>query len=459
MLQSFSGFILFGFISIAILAGIFLRAKISFFQKAMIPASLIGGFLGLALVSTGWIKFPMPNGEWYTVTAKSFLPFTFHAFNISFISLCLTRSEKKTATSKIFKGSMWMAMIWTACFSLQALVGTGTVWLYDLVTGSDISVYLGTLITAGFTQGPGQGIAIGTLWQNKYMVSDAMSMGLIWGTLGFVAAYFIGIPYAKRFVSRGENENKRSVVDDEFMTGLLKKETQRSAGRETTHSSNVDTLSLHLAMVGLAYVLAYVEISITKQYIHHFLFSYPIFFLHGLGFAVLIRTVMEKMGIGHLADPGVQKRITGASVDFLIAASIMGISMTIVTKYLGIIILLPVVVSLVTLVMVEIFRRRLKHLGPERAVSQFGCCCGSTASGLLLLRILDADYSTSVGTELAFFNLAVVVTTLPTISLLFPVLPGMGIWSVVLILAANTLVCLGLAHWFSGRITPESQTA
>ena len=455
MLQSFAGFILFGLISIVILIGIFLRAKIPLLQRTMIPASLIGGFAGLVLVSTGWLKFPLPNGEWYVVTAKSFLPFTFHAFNISFISLCLTRSVNKAPSSKIIKGGMWMAMIWTASFSIQALAGGGTVWLYDLVTGSDISVYLGTLITAGFTQGPGQGIAIGTLWQNNYNVQDAISMGLIWGTLGFVAAYLVGIPYAKRFIARGLNSNKRSVVDEEFMTGLLKKETNIPAGRETTHSANVDTLAFHLALVGLAYVLSYIEISITKQFIKHFLFSYPLFFLHGLGFAVLIRMAVEKMGIGHLADPGMQKRITGTSVDFLVASSIMGISMTVVTKYLGIIILVPVVISIVTLAMIEVFRKRLGNLGPERAVSQFGCCCGSTASGLLLLRILDADYSTSVGMELAFFNIAIVVTTLPTVSLLFPVLPGLGIWTVVAALSANALICFGVIHWLGGKIQPE----
>ncbi len=459
MLSSFSGFMVFGMMSIVLLLGVCLRAKIPFLQKTMIPASLIGGFIGLVLVNMGWLKFQAPGGDWYTLTSKHFLPYTFHAFNISFISLCLTRSETMMSRSKILKGGMWMTLVWTASLSLQLLMGGGTVWLYDLFTGGDINVFLGCLSAMGFTQGPGQGIAIGTLFQNNFGIEDAISMGLIWGTMGFIAAYVAGIPYARSFIKKGMNTNKRSVIDEEFMTGLLKKETHISAGRETTHSSNLDTLSFHMALVGLAYVLAYIEIGITSKLIHHFLFSYPVFFLHGLFFAIVIRKAAEMMGVGHLADPGIQKRITGMSVDFLIVASIMGISMGIVNKYIGIIILVTLVITITTYLFIEFFRKRVSNLGPERAVAQFGCCCGSTASGLLLLRMLDADYSTSVGMELAFFNIAIVAMALPMLTLLIPVLPSLGFWTIVPAFGLNTLVCFGFLWWLGPRCIGEEAEA
>ena len=76
---------------------------------------------------------------------------------------------------------------------------------------------------------------------------------------------------------------------------------------------------------------------------------------------------MEKIGVGQLLDPGMQKRITGMSVDFLLVASVMGISFVVLTKYLGVIIAVTVAVTIVTFLLIEFFRRKVSELGPERA--------------------------------------------------------------------------------------------
>ena len=48
----------FAFASILILIGQFLRAKVRFFQKFFIPASMLAGFIGLALGSQGFGILP-----------------------------------------------------------------------------------------------------------------------------------------------------------------------------------------------------------------------------------------------------------------------------------------------------------------------------------------------------------------------------------------------------------------
>ncbi len=98
MTSSLPGFLVFGALSAMLLLGVLLRAKIKFLQNAMIPASLIGGVIGFILVSLGWVKYFSPDFSWVTITAADFLPFTFHAFNISFISLCLTRSDNSASS-------------------------------------------------------------------------------------------------------------------------------------------------------------------------------------------------------------------------------------------------------------------------------------------------------------------------------------------------------------------------
>ena len=455
---SLPSFMVFGAMCIMLLIGVLLRAKVRFFQNAMVPSSLIGGVLGFILVSLGWLKFPAMDGSgWITIQSKDFIPFAFHAFNISFISLCLTRSENGGSRSKVIKGGLWLSFAWSLSLTLQALVGAGTVFLYNLVTGSDISVYLGYLVTHGFTQGPGQGLAIGGAWAKGFQIPDAPTMGLIWATAGFVAAYLIGVPFARQFVKKGLNANKRSKIDPEFLSGILNKDTHIEGGRETTHSAATETLAYHLGIIGVVYIITYFEINFASRFIKHLLFSYPLFFFHGLVWAVIIRKIMDKIGIGHITDPGIQKRITGMSVDFLLVSSIMAVSVTVLTKYIVVIILVTLAVTAVTFFMINLFRRRLSELGPERAVSSFGCCCGSTASGLLLLRILDADYSTGVGLELAFFNIAILFTTFPILMLMAPQLPGYGAMTVIGIYALYSIVCAGIL-WFLGPWKGKSAT-
>jgi len=442
MNATFPAFMAFGAMSILLLVGVFIRAKVKFIQNLMIPSSLFAGVLGFIAVNAGWLKFPYEN-TWMTLTSNDFMPFAFHAFTISFISLCLTRAEESNEGKSAMKGGLWLALMWTASLTVQALVGAATIFGYNLVSGDNINLHLGYLVTHGFTQGPGQGMAVGGIWASQG-VPDAVSMGLIWASFGFMAAYVVGVPVARGFVKREENANKRSKINSEFSSGLLKKDTVLYAGRETTHSANIDTLAYHIAIIGLVYVITYFEIAMLRQlFPTNPFFNINFFFFHGLGIAMILRALMKKLGIAYLTDPGVQKRITGFSVDFLLVASIMAISFEIMSKYIGVIIAVTITVSTVTFFMIRFFQRGLGEFGPERALSSYGCCTGSAASGLVLLRILDADYSTPVAMELAVFNVAIGFTTMP-IMLMVPMLPQYAHWVIFGAYILNTIVCFGV---------------
>lgn len=58
--SGFENLILFGLLSLMLLIGTLLRAKVKLFQDYLVPASIIGGLIGFAIVSTGWLKI----GEW-----------------------------------------------------------------------------------------------------------------------------------------------------------------------------------------------------------------------------------------------------------------------------------------------------------------------------------------------------------------------------------------------------------
>ncbi|MCZ6503696.1 MAG: sodium:glutamate symporter [Gammaproteobacteria bacterium] len=452
MAATFPGVIAFAFLVSMILAGVILRARIPFLQNNLVPASLIGGVLGFMLVSSG-LSLGFDNVD--------FTPFAFHFFTLSFMSLVLTGSESTGKSGgSVVPGGMWMSVIWIMSLVLQALVGLAVILVFNQVSGGDLSYFLGVIATHGFTQGPGQALALGSIWENELGITHAINFGLIYASVGFLMAFVVGVPVARRAIRAGLNFNQSARIDDEFLRGILTSEV--SAGRQVTHSANVDSLVFHIAILGVAYVF-------TDQYLKFvypfastvsiggvnlgIIFSHNLFFIHGLINCVILRALMNKFGYGHFIDNETQRRITGSSVDLMVVATIMSVEFAFLSEFIVPIGLVSLAVTLVTAALCFGFGRKLRSYGVERAVTVFGCCCGSTGSGLLLLRILDPDLSTPVAKELAFFNIAILFLGFHVLTVMAPVLPGFSLITICVVYI-GTFVVGAITVTFMRRFFP-----
>ncbi|MFQ9868850.1 MAG: hypothetical protein ACLRWP_19375 [Bilophila wadsworthia] len=149
-------------------------------------------------------------------------------------------------------------------------------------------------------------------------------------------------------------------------------------------------------------------------------------------------------------DPAVQTRITGASVDYLCHHDV-------IIHRLGSVIPIFLVAFSVTLFALALnlwFGRRTNY-GPERVLCQFGCCCGSTATGLLLLRIIDPDFSTPATLELAFFNVGILVTCAPILYFFAPAFYTFTGMEILMIYGAITVI--GIAAMFALKLVGQKQ--
>jgi ESS family glutamate:Na+ symporter len=122
----------------------------------------------------------------------------------------------------------------------------------------------------------------------------------------------------------------------------------------------------------------------------------------------------------------------------------------VLTTYIGPIVIVSVGVLITTFLYIWLFGRKLSQLGPERMIAQMGCCTGATANGLLLLRILDPDYSTPVSLELVFFNVAILFTAGVPMFLIAPNVPDMRFVSIIGAYSLYSLIYFGII-WFLGR--------
>jgi len=446
--DSFFGFNVMAIVGAMLILGVILRAKVKIFQTFLIPASIIGGAIGFILINLGLLPFK----------SEQFVNFSLHAFNISFMSLVLTNKPDdapEVDKAIYFKGGLWPSFIWSGSLSLQALVGGLLLVAYNLVSGSNLTELIGLIGTHGFTQGPGQGLTMGKIWAGQGQLADLPILGLIYANIGFLVAFIVGVPWAQSLIKRGLNSNKRAAMKNEYLVGIMEDKKSSSMGHEKTHPSNTDTVAFQLSILLIAYGLTFLYMKYIVSYLSGVKYlsvmsAWGLFFFHGLCVATVVRLVINKLGLGHMLSVRLQKHITGTAVDFLLIASFMSVSFTILAKYIGPIIVVSVGLTIVTFFYIRFFGKQLSTLGPERMVAQFGCCTGATANGLLLLRILDPDYSTSVSMELAFFNIAILFTTGVTLFLVAPPTPAFGFWTVMGAHAAYAVFCLAVV-WYLGK--------
>ncbi|PMR72542.1 sodium:glutamate symporter [Billgrantia endophytica] len=435
----------------ALLAGLLvvgsvLRNRFSLLRNMLIPSSIIGGLIGFILLSLGWI----PGYQ-----SSDFASLTFHFFTLSFMSLCLTGTSREASLSggSIMRGGMWLTIIWTISLGLQGVIGYLVIRGYDAITGSGVSEWLGAIVTHGFTQGPGQALTYGGLWESEYGIEHAAQVGLIFASVGFLVAFAIGVPMAKRFISRGHNANKASRLDENFRSGFYPAQNPPETGRMISHPASLDSLAYHLGLLAIAYVITHVWLVFMQGVVVgaepgginlSVLFSHNLFFLHGLGVCVLMRLVIDRVGLSHRVDDESLKRITGSAVDFMVVGTLMSIQFSVLYALLAPIVLVVVSVTLATFIICLFIGRLSGKLGHERALTSFGCCCGSTGTGLLLLRMMDADFSTTVPKELAFFNLAIIITTFHILFIFAPLVPSLGGWSYLAIFGGTALFFLAM---------------
>jgi ESS family glutamate:Na+ symporter len=394
----FESMLVFGCLAIMLLTGVLLRANIAFFQRFLFPSCLIGGILGLILLNIGVTRLSVANLE----------TFAYHLFNISFISLGMTRNEASKATSKssvhIFKAPLWMALTQSVIFPIQAITGGVFVALFGFF-GIKLFPTFGFLAPLGFEEGPGQALSFGKVWQG-FGFEHAATIGLTFAAIGFFFSFFIGVPLVNWGIRKGLSAQGPQALPRDFLTGIISKNQRRkSAGELPFHSSNLDSLAFHTALVGFVYVLTYgfvKYLGLIVPGVASILWGF--FFIFGLGFALGIRWMMERLGIEHLLDPGIQRRITGWSVDFLIVSTVMAIKLTIVWQYILPISAISLVSGALTTFMVVYLGKRIWSYNFERTIAIYGAVTGTVSSGLLLLRIADPDFKTPVAVEIALMN-------------------------------------------------------
>ena len=406
-----------GVISFALLMGTLIRTRVRFFQKYLIPNNLTAGFILLPYYN--WIA---PNLGMDTVNLENIV---FHFLNLSFISMILRVSPKRA--NKKNPDVMATAVTLTTQYALQCFLGTGLVLLMIFTIMPDLFPGFGLFPTLGYSLGPGQAFAIGKGWEHLGFpgLSD---VGLTFGALGFVWACFGGIFLVNYGLRKGWLEQSKydKINDDAVRVGVQRRKGEPQTSRVTniTTPEAIDPLSFNLALVLGTYLLTYLLLKVIT-----WLLSFAgtmgselavnlwgIMFIFSALTAMLVKAFMGMMKIEYVVDNDRMTRISGFSVDFMVAAAVGAISVTIISEYWMPILILGVVCGVMsTITHIWLSSRIFSDNAFYRSVLCYGAITGTLPTGLALLRIIDPKFETPASRDYMYASGIVFLLVIPII--------------------------------------------
>ena len=404
---------------------------------------MIGGIIGMILMNLHLIPFKL----------EIFQTIAYHFFIISFISIGLTgapsASSGQGGTRRAARGALWMGLLNGASMASQALIGCGLILLLGMI-GLKSPLQLGLFLPLGFTQGPGQALAVGKAWEAAGFTS-AISLGLAFAAIGFFFAMLVGIPIVNWGIRKGLTQMGRVELPEHVRQGIYARDQiHEPTGMMTTHPGNVDPLAFQSAAIGIVYLLTYLGYYGLERLAGPLSSAtWGFFFFFGMLVGILVRWLMGRAGVGYLLNPQTQNRLTSLGVDILVTSTLIAVQLSVVWQYMVPLLIITLIGGLWTTMFMLYFGRRLSELGFERMCVQYGCNTGTVSTGLLLLRVVDPGFKTSVSFETGLYSLFATPFILGTmLVILYASQWGLTVYHQMGIYLGMFLVALGLLKAF-----------
>ena len=232
----------FAIASLFIMLGQLIRAKIKVVQKFFVPASMIGGFIALALGTQGANVLPFSKNIGSYPGCLIILIFAAVGIN------------GFTFSKKAFKAEMTRIGSYFSYKVLAQAIQFAFAPLFSILVISklfpEINYGFGLLLAAGFSGGHGTAAAVGSAFQ-RLGFTDAMDIGMTCATVGILAGIFGGLFFIKIGTKRGWTKYIKSFqyISGDLKTGLVPETHRKSMGAETISSVVLDPLAWHLAIL------------------------------------------------------------------------------------------------------------------------------------------------------------------------------------------------------------------
>ena len=417
--------VLFAFIIVGILLLIarVLKHKIRLFQTLYIPESIIAGTIAL-LLGTGALGaiaislgaspdsyiagglFPEEMQEVWSQAPGVFINIVFAALFLGEHIPDPKQIWRKTAPQVAFG----QTLAWG-----QYVLGI-LVTLLVLTPVFGINPIAGALIEIGFEGGHGTaGGMADTLTGLGFTEGGDLALGL--ATVGIVSGIIFGTVLAHWGRKKGYIQSEPVAVesgDAQFQETAPTEPSSVLAKRSRLMQNFlIDPLSLNFGFTGLAIAIGWIILQIFTLIEAatwgrnglELIGAVPLFPMALIG-GIIVQVVMKRLDLDVLIIRRLQERIAGVALDLLVVTALATINLAVLGANIGVFLTLSIVgIAWNVLAFVYLAPRILPIYWFERGVGDMGQSMGVTATGILLIRMVDPENRTGAFESFAYKQL------------------------------------------------------
>ena len=417
--------VLFAFVMVGILLLIarLIKHKIRLFQTLYLPESIIAGAIALILgpgvlgaiaVASGANPAAyLANGlfptEMQTIWSQSPGVFINIVFAALFLGEAIPNPQqiwRKTAPQVAFGQSLAWGQ-----YTLGILL---TMLVLSPVFG--VNPIAGALIEIGFEGGHGTAAGMAdTMKELNFPEGGDLALGL--ATVGIISGILFGTALAHWGRQKGYIKTEPTEVSggDAQFQETAATESSGILARRASLMQNllIDPLSLNFGFTGLAVAIGWIILQILTwiesltwgQGGLELIGAVPLFPMALIG-GIIIQLIMKRFDLDVLIIRRLQERIAGVALDLLVVTALATINLAVLGANIGVFLSLAIVGILWNvLAFVFLAPRILPVYWFERGIGDMGQSMGVTATGILLIRMVDAENRTGAFESFAYKQL------------------------------------------------------
>lgn len=417
-------------LSVLLLVGTFLRAKVKLFQSLYLPASVIGGFIGMIISPEILGRFSnySISEEW--IKTYSLLPGILSVPIFAAIPLGMFLNENKNIKS-MYPSKVLICFGLFQCASMsQSAIGYATNMFFSKIN-PQLNMYrtFGYELSAGFAGGHGLAAATGKLLEGFGIPQWEIAQGvaLTTATIGLIGGIVFGIIFINLAVRKNKtkiikriNDNADKSVEVGYNNDINK---QNSLGRETFLSSSIETITFHLAIIFTVCGIAYIVLNFVKKMNIAGLNVLPVW-TYSMIIMFALNFIIKKLNLVWMVDAKVKAKIMGTLSDFAIVSAMTSLPIKAIINYIAPITVMCILGFIITYLLVfplnSFFFK--EDYSFERAIISWGTLTGVLITGMTLLKICDPEYKSPALSEFSLGFSLMSVTGLLIVPILNTVL-------------------------------------
>lgn len=389
-----------------------LKKRIKFFQKSLIPTSVLGGIILLIIAmiynvisDKAFFDSAFFGGNGYATLET----IAYHALAWGFIAATLKSTNNKITkqrNTEVFNTGLTTV----STYLLQAVVGLVITIVASFIL-TDFFPVAGLLLPFGYGQGTGQALNYGNIYETDFGFVGGKSFGLTIAAFGFLSASIGGVIHLHAIKKKNpvlferlneKHEQKTTMIGEDGKDGSLGK------------------LTVQIALISIAYLLTY-GIMLLLGYLIPSMKSviFGFNFLFGVLSAILLKCVLKlfkKKNVikSEVTNNYLLSNVSNFSYDLMIVAGIAAIRLDTISNYLGILLILGIVGAIITYVYNRFVAKKLfPDYHEQQFLAMYGMLTGTASTGIVLLREIDPDFTSPASDNLVYQNLPAILFGFP----------------------------------------------